>query len=291
MYNIKKETKAYIVYEGKTFNIDIYPDYNFNQTFTEVAINKRTLHDQNNVFQDAVIVKANPANFNFTTPLYNEDDLDDDIRLVVELLINCSSFDLYFEGNTKYKLTKCVIETGTFQFARDNIVTLSIAGTASRLTEDVGVGASAPYVDFSYLPIMPYKFSVNIDSEQKEGIAGITVELQNKISWITYGTLHESLSVSSETNSIYPLNYVIDEKVLSGTVQQYLTSINKDTVNTWRNGVPIVITAGKYDPLIIDIPNAIFTNRLDPTADLFMQFFDFRMTSTNTNLTDIVRYL
>ena len=120
-YNLKRNVKLYVVRSGLKYKIDIFPDVSFSQTFDEQALRVKTLHAQNNMFEDATITKANPANFNFTIPALAEDDLKILYQLLIDYDITSSevtlnTFDIYVEGDTDvWKIQTCVLERGLFK--------------------------------------------------------------------------------------------------------------------------------------------------------------------------------
>jgi hypothetical protein len=136
LYNFKKETKLYLVYNDNQYRIDI-SDISFSQTFTEHSYVVKTLQEPLNMFEGSVINKANPANFEFSIPALQEADLS----IVVDLLLNYNSdntldtFDLYAATQKDiFKLETCVPTSGSFNIEKQKVLSLDISGEASKLT-------------------------------------------------------------------------------------------------------------------------------------------------------------
>lgn len=300
VYNFKKEAKFYIVYGGLKYVLDVYPDVTWSQTFSETAIKVKTLHEQTRMFDDAVITKANPANFNFTIPLMQEDDL----KIVMNLLLDfdpnnveaaLKTADFYVELNSEiYKLEKAVFESGVFLIVRDKYLSLNISGSAKKLTKFTGVIPGTLQARSStYTYIIPTANEVTINGIVQPTISSISLEVRNDIQWVDFETLHSSLNVTSASDTMYPEDFVVQGKTLSGTIQQYTTDETSASAFSWANGVPMRIRVGSSSSnwiLDINIPSAVYTNRVD-SQEVLMQGYDFRMTSSPSNLSDVVNYI
>lgn len=297
-YSFKQECKVYIVRGPLRWKIEVYPDLNFSQTFEERSRSVKTLHDQNALFEEATINKANPANFNFTVLLTKGNDFDILGKWLTEGLEGdeaLSSYDVYVDtGVDIFKLTKGVIERATFQTVRDSIITVSLDGSAARLTH---YGTSSTVIpgtpqerDAVHTGIIPRRTIVEVDGVELTNIAGITIELSNEVQWIEYDTLHKSLYVTSASDSQYPEVFVVSKKVLSGTIQQYITNENSSKLNTWSTNSTLRIRVGDWDAyqLELNIPRAVLTNRIQPDA-IFMQSYDFRMTHSPNQVYEVLK--
>lgn len=298
IYNFKRNTDFYLVYGGNKYTLDVYPDVIFSQTFSEESVVKKTLHDQNNNFDGAVIVKAAPANFNFTIPLLEEEDF----QVVFNLLVDyngytINTFDLYAESDHGvYKLDTCVFESGLFTIEKNEVLGLALSGTAKQLSR-VGIKGvySIPGTPVSRSStrtfIVPTKNKVTIGAVVLDFVRDIKLEIQNKISWTQNDTLHASLAVTSASNTIYPSSFTLEGRILSGSITQYVTSDSYTNQQTWSTGSAITIQSGDKSPYAIDvnIPSAVYTNRTEP-GDLITQSYDFRMLSNPTALSSVITY-
>jgi hypothetical protein len=307
-YTFKRDCKVYLVttVNGslQKLQLEVYPDLSFSQTFDEQAINVKTLHDQDAMFEGAVINRANPANFNFTILLNNSLEHETVGNMLtmknpardgsVEALY---SGDLYIDtGVDIFKLTKCVFERGIYTIQRDAIVTVSVEGTAAKLSRFGNSGIAIPGAAASSTPtvygIIPRAVSVELDGQALPNIASISLELVNEVEWLEYDTLHKSLNVTSPADTMFPEAFVVSKKNLSGTIQQYLTDTNDDKLNSWSTNSPLNIRVGNFGPIYylnVTMPSVAFTNRLE-TAEAFMQIYDFRMNTNPNSLLTILDY-
>lgn len=297
-YNFKRNTEFYIVYGGLKYKLDVYKGVTFSQTFSEESVVKKTLHNPNNNFDGVSIVKAAPANFNFTIPLLNEDDL----KIVFNLLIdydgyNIKSFDLYADSDHGvYKIQTAVIESGAFRISTKEPLSLEISGSGSKLSR---VGDSSSYTIPGTLQtrsstttyVIPRILKCTVSGSTLDYVTGVTLELQNKIAWTENKTLQASLAVTDETNTIYPSSYTLEGRILSGSLTQYVTSDSYVDGQTWDTDAPITIQtgAGPSYTLEISIPSAVYTNRITPD-ELYTQTFDFRMLTNPSALSSVITY-
>lgn len=298
IYNFKRNTDFYLVYGGNKYTLDVYPDVIFSQTFSEESVVKKTLHAQNDNFDGAVIVKAAPANFNFTIPLLEEEDFQTVFNLLVDYNgYTINTFDLYAESDHGvYKLDTCVFESGLFIIEKNEVLGLALSGTAKQLSR-VGIKGvySIPGTPISRSStrtyIVPTRNKVTIGGVELDSVKEIKLELQNKIVWTQNDTLQASLAVTSASNTIYPSSFTLDGRILSGSITQYVTSDSYTNQQTWSTGSAITIQSGDKNPYAIDvnIPSAVYTNRTEP-GDLITQSYDFRMLSNPTALSSVITY-
>lgn len=295
IYNLKRNTQVYLVYGGVKYSLDVYDDFTASQTFVESPVKQKTLHNPEFMFDKAIINNANAANFSFTMPIYVEHDL----RVVLNLLMDYTSsyslnyFDIYFKSNSEtYKVEKCVFETSIFSLVKDRIITTNLTGSASKLSKFTGTipgtPSSATGTTFNYIQFA----DVKINNVSLSNITALTLELKNNVSWLQNNTVHSALLISSYTDTLYPKEFVLDSRVLSGTIQQYVTDTNATSVNSWNISVPISvqITCRNTTILSVNIPAAVFTNRLD-IQDIYVQAFDFRMVNSPTSVSSIMSFV
>jgi hypothetical protein len=306
-YNFKRNCKVYLVHTttNARYQLDVYPDLTFSQTFDEQAINVKTLHDQNAMFEGTVVNKANPANFSFTVLLNNSADHE----IMLDLLIKkntlssdgsveyLTSFDLYIDTGVEiFKLEKAVLERGTFQIARDAIVTVSVSGSAKKLSRIGSSGTTIPgtisTLAATVTGIIPRATTVTLDSVAAPNISSITLELVNQVEWLEYDTLHKSLNISGPSDTMYPEGFVVSNRTLSGTIVQYLTDTNLSRLQSWSTTSSLRIQIGTLGPIYyldVNMPSVVFTNRLQ-TDELFLQMYDFRMVHNPTDLSTVIDY-
>ena len=301
-YNILKEAEVYIVYSGSRYRLDVTSDISFSQTFTDKTYPQKTLHEQHKMHEASNIKKANPANFEFTIPALTQNALDVVFNLLVDYKTGTNTlntFDLYIKlPNDVYKLEKCVITNGTFLIEKLENLKLTISGEASKLTRnatlptastDPAVTVVAPgtrtYQQVNYLQLKADNTNLT------EGIYQVSVELQNNIEWLPYETVNDALAVTNSDNSMYPSDFTLKKRILSGSIGQYVLSNFNSDVQSWKTGVDMVIKAGESatQGFQFDLEKCTFTNR-NSVADVFTQSYDWKMNDNVADLGDKIKF-
>ena len=301
-YNILKQAEVYIVYSGSRYRLDVTTDLSFSQTFTDKTYPQKTLHEQHKMHEASNIKKANPADFEFTIPALTQNALDVVFNLLVDYKTGTNTlntFDLYIKlPNDVYKLEKCVITNGTFLIEKLENLKLAISGEASKLTRDAtlptastdpAVTVVAPgtrtYQQVNYLQLKADNTNLT------EGIYQVSVELQNSIEWLRYETVNDALAVTNSDNSMYPSDFTLKKRILSGSIGQYVLSNFNSDVQSWKTGVDMVIKAGESDTqgFQFDLEKCTFTNR-NSVADVFTQSYDWKMNDNVANLGDKIKF-
>jgi len=301
-YNILKQAEVYIVYSGSRYRLDVTTDLSFSQTFTDKTYPQKTLHEQHKMHEASNIKKANPADFEFTIPALTQNALDVVFNLLVDYKTGTNTlntFDLYIKlPNDVYKLEKCVITNGTFLIEKLENLKLTISGEASKLTRnatlptastDPAVTVVAPgtrtYQQVKYLQLKADTTNLT------EGIYQVSVELQNNIEWLPYETVNDALAVTNSDNSMYPSDFTLKKRILSGSIGQYVLSNFNSDVQSWKTGVDMVIKAGESatQGFQFDLENCTFTNR-NSVADVFTQSYDWKMNDNVANLGDKIKF-
>jgi len=301
-YSFKQNCKVYLVSGSQRWQIEVYPDLEFSQTFNEKAINVKTLHDQNAMFEEAIINKANPANFSFTVLL----PAGNDFNVIGDWLTKRNelgsdealySYDVYVDtGVDIFKITKGVASRATFQIYKDRILTVSIEGTASALTRFGTSGiddipGTVQIRDNPIIPVIPRGLLIELDGVELKNINGLAIELVNDIQWLEYDTLHNSLYVSSAADVQLPAAFVVSKKTLSGTIQQYITDENNSRMQSFSTNstLRIRVSNGSAYYLDVNMPKVVFTNNIQP-GEVFVQSYSFRMTTSLALITDVLNY-
>jgi hypothetical protein len=293
MYNFKKNAKLYIVEldtAGAATNqhsIEIYSDITASQTFDEQGYKVKTLHNQLALHDYAVVNNANVANFSFTTPIL-------DVATTPKILTLASdyssgtlvSFDIYIQSdNVIYKITKCIIESLAFNIERNAILTASVSGTASKLAKFGNVGSvtipgtavSVGTKTYAYVD----KMNVSVNSVVLDSIASVHMDLKSDISWYSNNTLNEAVAGTM----MYPGSYVMQGRTFSGSITQFLTSANVDSLTDTNTTAPIVISIynkGSSTAILeFNLPSTVFTRRLN-FEELINRVYDFRLNTNST---------
>jgi hypothetical protein len=292
-FSFKRNSAVYLVRGNSKWKIEIYPDLNFSQTFDQTGIKVKTLHSQLSLFEEASITKANTANFNFTVLLVKGSDFNIIGNWLVGVDDTLDTYDMYVStGTDTFKLEKAVLTRGTFQILKDQLITVAVTGEATKLTRFSGeIPGTLQSRDASLDPLIVRSMRIDLDSATLPHISGVTLELSNDVSWVPYENLQKSLYVTNASDSQSPEAFVVAGKVLSGTIQQYLTETTNSRLQTWSTNSTLRIRVGDSSAYYLDvnIPSVVFTNRVN-VEDVFLQTYDFRMTHSPTALGTILNY-
>lgn len=293
MYNFKKNAKLYIVEldtagtATSQHSIEIYSDITASQTFDEQGYKRKTLHNLTDMHDHAVVNNANVANFSFTTPILDVATTPKILTLASDYSSgNLVSFDVYIQSdNVIYKLTKCIIESLTFNIERNAILTASVSGSASKLAKFGNVGVvpvpgtpvSVGTKSYAYVD----KMNVSVNSIVLDSIASINMDLKSDISWYSNSTVNEAVAGTI----MYPGSYVMQGRILSGSITQFLTSDNVDALSDTSTTAPIVISIynkGATTAILeFNLPSTVFTRRLN-FEELINRVYDFRLNTNST---------
>jgi len=254
------------------------------------------------MFQGTSVTKANPANFSFEIHLTEEKDES----IVLDLLTDydttsgeqlLKSFDMYIVTNeSTFKLEGCIITNGDFNFAKSSPLLLSVSGQAKKL-ERVGddsyslPGTLQP-ASSTRTPTKPL-LDVEVDGTDIPNLVSATLSVQNNIEWTPYETLQNSLSVTSASNAMYPSNYSLSNRVLSGNITQYLSSNNTSTFQTFdtsaRIAVKTLVDNSTFFNFTSGASDCMFTKRAGQ-GEVFTQTFDYRLVNSPTDLGTLITY-
>ena len=301
-FNFKKEAEVYIYDTANTtyHRLDVTEELSFSQTFTDKTYSQKTLHEQHKLHDASNIKKANPANFEMTIPMITQSTLD----VIFDLLVNFKSgeytlntFDLYIKlPNDIYKLEKCVITNGTFIIEKLENLKLTIAGEATKLTRGATLSSTPDRGTRDYH--MLKAVDVYVDSGSPiSNIYKVSMELQNNIKWNPYETVNDAFDIGnthSASTTMYPSNFTLEKRILSGSVGQYVTDSTNSNVQTWKIGVPIRVTAGNgeasssFRGFSFKSTNCSFTDR-NIVENVFTQSYDWKMNENTTNLGSVLK--
>jgi hypothetical protein len=275
---------------------------NFNQTFLENSFPRKTLHTPTDMFEGSTITTANPANFEIETPIFFESTN----AILLDLLFNYDSsgsnlknFDLYVKTNQDvFKIERALLSNGAFKIEKFSHISVNLSGTAAKVSK---VGSASTYVIPGDSPIaesttfvIVRELAIYLDSiALDKDVVSVSVELQNNVDWVPYRVLHSSLSVTDSSNTMYPYEYRLKDRVLAGSITRYITDINDQFLQDWRIGVPLKITAGENlqlpsaEGLDFDMPEVTITNRLG-SGDVFIQSYDWRLTQSLNSSSNVL---
>ncbi len=304
-YSFLKESKLFIVYGGNKYRIYTNTALGFSQTFAEDSYPVKTLHNQSKMFESSTITKANPAAFNFGVPLTGEKDESLVMDLLTDLVATSDSdietqqlksFDMYVQtSNSTFKVEGCIISSASFDLGAKSQFLVNIEGQGIKLTragnESYSIPGNTQPESSTRTPKLVYPV-VTIDSLNMNNILTTNVQVQNNINWTKYDTLQDSLN----DTMMYPKTYTIDNRVVSGTIQQYQIDANITQHNDFSTNSTINIKAvevGKASSdngfWAIQLNPAMFTARME-VADVYTQSYDFRSTDNTALGTRITQY-
>ena len=316
-YNFQQEAQVWlesIADDGQLLQpiqLDI-SSIGFNQTFTDKTYRQKTIHNPDYYFDQSNITKANPASFDFKLNVIEETGFN----LVYNALLEARKFNLYIrtrDNGHVYKLETGVITSGKFVIEKLETLALTISGEAAKLNvlkgsdastantnlDDNGVPSAGAARTYQRVEHLEAKFTTpggsasEIDLEP--GLLKASVELQNNIEWTPYTTLNDALNVTDESNTMYPSNFTISKKILSGSFTTYvIDSTSVDDVQTWnQHNAELTLKAGASGTkgFSFDLEHCSFTNRVNP-GEVFTQNFDWKFNGDpdQTDLTQLIKF-
>ena len=279
---------------GAIYNLEVGPQLSFSQTFTEDKHSVDTIHE-NKFFDASTITKANAANFEFQLPVISESDFD----IVRTKLLDCTTFDLYISTQQDvFRLENSVLTSGTFEIERLKPLRLSVTGQASKLTKVAANNAfTTPGIivadSATRTRLISEEHTITLGgSDISDSIYSIKAELQNDIEWTPYQTVNAGLDVTNASNAMYPTEFTVDKKTLSGSIGQYITDTTSSDLQNFTTGESLRIKAGEtisstFYGFDINMASCSFTNRAN-VAEVFTQSYDWRSTDNSTALSSII---
>ena len=304
-YSFLKESKLFIVYGGNKYRIYTTAALSFSQTFAEDSYPVKTLHDQTKMIEGTTITKANSATFSFSVPLTAEKDESLVMDLLSDLVSTSDSdietqqlkaFDMYVQtSSSTFKVASCVITSGNFAFNPKAQFTVDVEGQGTKLSragdESYTIPGSLQSESSTRTPLQVYPI-VSVDSLDMSSIISVNIQIQNDINWTPFETLHESLDVTNSSNAMFPSAYTVQDRIVSGTIQQYQTDNNITQFDDFSTNSNITITAKKLsgvDFWKIQLNPAMYTARMG-VNDVYTQTYDFRSTGSTAIGTQITQY-
>ena len=303
-YSFLRESKLYIEYGGSKYRIYTTTAISFSQTFAEDSYPVKTLHDQSKMFEGSTITKANPAQFSFTVPLTVEKDESIVMDLITDLVATSESdiehqqlksFNMFIQtGSSTFKVENCVITSANFAFNPREQFTIAIEGQGTKLTrvgdESFNLG-TIQSESSTRPPLLTYPV-VTVDSLDMSSIIGVTLQIQNDISWTPFETLQNSLAVTNSSNAMFPSAYTVEKRIVSGAINQYQTDNNITQFDDFSTSSNLSITAKKSDGTDfwkITLNPVMYTARMQ-TDETYVQSYDFRSADNTAVGTRITTY-
>jgi len=242
------------------------------------------------MFEGSIINKANPASFSFDIPLTTEADESIILDLAVDIASataeaniepqKLKTFQIYVQTeSTTWKLENAVITSASLDFIPSNPFTLRLEGEGTKLSR-VGDNSYTIPCDSSFTesstrtPLIVYP-SISLGGTAVANIMSCNLLIQNEISWNPHTNLHSSLS----NTTMFPSDFTLEKRTISGEVRQYHTNNNYNDHSDFSTNVNLQITAKKVsddnDFWKITIDPAMYTSRVNP-AETYTTSYDFR---------------
>ena len=127
-------------------------------------------------------------------------------------------------------------------------------------------------------------------------IMSCNLQIQNSIDWIENQTVHNTQSVTDSSNAIFPTDYTMGSRTISGEVRQYQTDNNVaqfDDFSTTTNMTIKAFQIGKPSdgtPFFqINLNPVMCTARMQ-TDEIYSQSYDFRSLDNTALQTSITQY-
>ena len=308
-YSFLRESKLYIVYSGDKYRIYTTAAISLDQTFAEDSYSVKTLHDQSKMFEGSKITKANPASFSFDVPLTIEKDESIIIDLACDLVGTAEadiehqqlkSFDIYIQtGSSTFKLEGAVITGATFDLVPENQFQIRLEGQGKKLTragdESFSIPGSAQSESATRTPLIVYPV-ITADSLNMSSIISCNVQLQNEIAWTPYETINDAFNVTDSSNAIFPSEYTVGGRIISGEIRQYQNDNNVTQFDDFSTNTNLTLkaiqmgNASNATPFLqMNINPCMYTARLN-MEEVYAQSYDFRSLDNDTLDTIITEY-
>jgi hypothetical protein len=290
LFSFKREAKVYVVYAGAQYLLDV-SEIDFSQTFTEHSYSNKTIQVQN-MFEQSVINKANPANFTLTFPAIREADLE----ILFDRALDYQSFDLYIETqDAVFMIQGCVVSNMNFVLEKFRALQVSIEGQGVRLyylgeygNVVIGGTPQARSGTRTYNQLSHINIVLN-ETEVVEPLTSISIELNNELSWTPYTTATHAMAAADANSSMYPEGYTMKKRDLSGSFAMY-----KVETPAWGVGHTLHIEVGQKEGVTLYgfdfyLPKVAF-QRMIVSGDIFRQRYTWRLTENPQYLSDFITY-
>ena len=131
-----------------------------------------------------------------------------------------------------------------------------------------------------------YGYSVAVSN-----LVAATLLVQNNIQWTPYETLQNSLSVTNATNAMYPSDYSLVDRNVSGNITQFHTDANASEYQTFNTSTSVKIRTKVNGSIFFNanLIDCMYTKRSEPT-EVFTQTYDFRLVGTPNDLGNQITY-
>lgn len=320
-FNFKKNLKVYLHTAATGYlPLDVSEDVSFGQTFANSSYPTKTIHATHFLHQRGNIKKANPANFNFTIPLLEENDLKPVFDRLVQFQSSTNTlqtFDLYFrypdsvDTDDVFKIETCVITEGLFIINQAQPLSLTVSGQGSKLSRISGMPSGFSEASRSstrtFQPLNFFEVKILNNAIQK-GVSSVSLELQNDIEWINNTSVHAGVLTTGLSNTTYPTGFSLKERKLGGSLVVYVddeSSVTNQVIQGWDLST---ITTSSHTSLfeikagsksdfskgikfVVDTRDEITNTRRVTSEQLMIYNIDFSYAAVGSlNLNNIIKY-
>ena len=248
----------------------VYPDVSFSQVYTETAVERKTLHNPENLISDGFTSILNVGNFNFTVPVMDSTAFG--TLLSIMFKSSNESHTLYLENEGVIKRYNQVVFTDmTFNTAKNSITTVSVSGNYG-YGDSVG---SIPGVTVDYGELYTYieGIGISIAGVNIPYINNFNIEVKNDVKWLDNKTIHDN-------GPVHRNRFVHTGKIIGGNIIQY-SNIEH---STYSDNSPMLVQIKSNGGIFLefDFPTIINTSR--PQLDLISKKgIDFRVNGLYNN--------
>ena len=132
---------------------------------------------------------------------------------------------------------------------------------------------------------------VLVSSSAVSNLVAATLQVQNNIQWTPYETLQNSLSVTNATNAMYPSDYSLVDRNVSGNITQFHTDANASEYQTFNTNTSVQIRTRVSGNIFFNanLAECMYTKRSNP-SEVFTQTYDFRLVGTPDDLGTRITY-
>jgi hypothetical protein len=255
----------------------------------------------------------------------------------------------FIEQSKAFCLETCVFESGSFQFQKNTPISIRLNGTAAKLTAADNNGTevvnSAGTVNFThiastissfptfvagniqsrtspktFLPlnkVLSHRSSTDgLSSNQylttansEENLMAASMELQNRVEWTKYRTVHGGIDTTNRSNIEYPTSFTLKSRALAGNSKWVIpTAAASEAATNFSNTVgqganqefyenSAWITGGFSNQSNVDY-GVIFkassgvnvTSRVSP-GPFYTMDMDWRLASNSSSISSLLTYI
>lgn len=272
MYIFLRDTKILLEYGERFIHLDTVGDISCDQTFKEISIPRRTLHNKNNFFKFKRVRAHNTISG--TISLYITKSKQELLFLELAGWKNYGNgysypdfesvipeiFNIYLINNGKsFKLNNCVITSIDISFSKTFCGGITVSFDASSLEDTTNNTSLYPQGEhLTVTPIHSYLGNTNIQA------ISVNATFTRSITYLNPETIHNSSSIVENSRAI------ITDANFSINLVSYLAEPIIDSIDTVRFS---------QSGLTLEMDNALITKR-NTITEVYQSAFDISPTNT-----------